>query len=329
MELEGNREFKFILDTTTEEKNVYIDENGNYKGTVVEGEDTDSNISLDATVEEKADVVAEEDINQTTYSIQTRTVKANEDNVLNKESYEKTKLIIQKRLELAQIPEYNIRLNTITGELILEVPENDYTEEAYNLTLEQGKFEIVDSQTGVVLLDNSHLKKAQALYTANEAYQAYLEIDFNNEGTEILKSISKEYVQTTDETGETTAKKVELKLDGQTLLSTYFGDELDQGVLQITMGSATTDYSTFVKSFDSAKQFANIINFGKTPNKLAIASDNFVMSQITNTTIMYTKIAFAIILVILSVLLILKYKIDGVFGAIASIRIYCSNNAYY
>lgn len=327
MELAGNREFKFKLDTASEEKNVYIDENGNYKGTVVEKEEENANISLDETVKETS--VAEEEVNKVPYSTKITTIKANEDDVLNKESYEKTKSIIQKRLESAQIPEYNIRLNTITGELILEVPENEHTEEAYNLTLEQGKFEIVDSQTGVILLDNSYLKKAQALYTANEAYQAYLELDFNNEGTEILKNISKEYVQITDETGETTTKKVELKLDDKTLLSTYFGEELDQGVLQITMGNATTDYTTFVKSYNSAREFANIINFGKTPNKLAIASDNFVMSQITNTTILYSKVAFAVILVISSIALIVKYKLDGLLAAIASVRIYCSNNACY
>ena len=319
MELDGNREFKFILDTTTEEKDVYVDENGNYKGIVNDSDTTtDNSISLETTVEE-TDVVAEEEVNKADYSIETRTVKANEEDVLNKEAYEKTKSIIQKRLEAAQIPEYNIRLNTITGELTLEIPEDDYTEEAYNLALEQGKFEIIDAETGVVLLDNSHLKKAQALYSASESYQAYLEIDFNSEGTEILKNISKEYVQTTNEVGETISKNVELKLDDVALLSTYFGEELDQGFLQITMGSATTDYATFIESYNSTREFANILNYGKMPNKLALASDNFVMSKITSATIMYAKIAFAVVIIVILAIFIIKYKIDGLLASIASI----------
>ena len=315
MELAGNREFKFTLDTAAEEKNIYVDENGNYKGNVVEKE-SDSEVSLDATVQEN---IAEEDVSKLPYSTETKVLKANEDEVLNKESYEKTKSIIQKRLEFAQIPEYNIRLNTITGELIVEVPSDDYAEDTYNLVSAQGKFEIIDSDTGVILLDNSYLKKAQALYTANETYQAYLQIEFNDEGAEILKNISKEYVETTDESGTTTQKKVELKLDNVTLLSTYFGEELNQGILQITMGAATTDYAEFSKSYDSTKQFANIINNGKTPNKLALVSDNFVQSQITSDIVFYAEMIFAIAVVIVSIILLIKYKIDGLYGAISSI----------
>lgn len=321
MELAGNREFKFTLDTAAEDKTVYLDENGNYKGTVVEAEesDTTTDLSLDATVEETNDVAAEEEVNKVPYATEHILVKANEDDTLNKESYEKTKAIIQKRLETAQIPEYNLRLNTITGDLVLEVPEDEYTEEAYNLTSEQGKFEIIDSETGVVLLDNSHLKKAQALYTANEAYQAYLQIEFNDEGREILKNISKEYIQTTNEAGETVTKKVDLRLDNATLLSTYFGEELDQGLLQITMGSSTLDYNTFMESYNSARNFANIVDSGKTPNKLAISSDNFVMSSITENMILGAKIAFAVAIVIMSVILVIKYKLEGLLGAIASV----------
>ena len=303
MELEGNREFKFVLDSSSEEANVYVDDEGNYKGTVVDSSSTStSDISLDATVEESADVVAEEEVSQVSYATETRTLKSNEDDVLNKEAYEKTKAIIQKRLEAAQIPEYNIRLNTITGDLILEVPADDNTEDAYNLAAQQGKFEIVDSETGVILLDNSHVKKAQALYTADSSYQVYLQIEFNSEGAEILDNISKEYVQTTDETGATTQKTVELRLDDATLLSTYFGEELSQGYLQITMGNATTDYDSFVESYTTAQEFANIVNFGKTPNKLAIASDNFVQSQITENQITIAKITFTIVIAIISIL---------------------------
>ncbi|MBR3696887.1 MAG: hypothetical protein IKM97_01235 [Clostridia bacterium] len=317
MEIDGNREFRFKLDTSSEEKNIYVDENGNYKGTPTESEEKETLVSLESKSEEYT--VAEEEVNKIPYNTEKRIVKANEDNVLNKDSYEKTKSIIQKRLNDAEIPEYYIRLNTITGELILEVPEDNYTQKAYNLALEQGKFEIIDSQTGVVLLDNSHLKKAQALYSANESYQVYLQIEFNDKGSEILKEISKEYTQTTDETGEVNTKNVDLKLDESTLLSTYFSDELDQGIIQITMGSSTTNYLTFMDNYNSAREFANIINYGKTPNKLSLASDNFVMSPITESTILYCKISFLVFIVIISILFIIKFKVDGVYATITSI----------
>ena len=319
MELAGNREFKFVLDTSSEEKDVYIDENGNYKGTVIEKSDEESTISLDTTVDQSNDNTAKEDVNKLPYKIEKRIIKANEDSVLNKESYEKTKSIIQKRLEVAQIPEYNIRLNTITGEFILEVPEESYTEKAYNLVNQQGVFEIVDSENGVVLLDNSHLKKVQALYATNDGYQAYLQLEFNNEGKEILQKISKEYVETTNEAGETKTKNVDLKLDNSTLLSTHFGEELDQGILQFSMGAATTDYDTFEKSYNTAQEFANMVNFGKTVNKLSLVSDNFVQSQINDNIISYAKICFIVLIAVISIILIIKYKKDGIIAAISAI----------
>ena len=318
MELSGNREFKFTLDTASEEKNIYVDKDGNYKGTVAQKEESDEKeISLNTTVEEEK--IAQEEVSKSQYKEETKTVKANEDSVLNKDSYEKTKSIIQKRLDAADIPEYNIRLDTIMGNLILEVPDDESAERAYDLVNSQGKFEIIDEETGVILLDNSHLKKVQALYTANEDYQVYLQIEFNVEGAEILKQISKEYVKSTDESGEEITKKVALKLDEQTLLSTYFGEELSQGILQITMGSSSNDEEEFLESYNTAKKFANILSFGETPNRYTLESDNFIQSQITSNKIKMFELGLAVVIVIISVFLIIKYKIDGVLGAIAGI----------
>ena len=98
MEFAGTREFKFTLDTASEEKNVYIDDNGNYKGTVVEESTSDSSgVSLDATTDGTGDNVAKEEAEKVEFKTEKRTIKANEDSVLNQESYEKSKKIIQTR----------------------------------------------------------------------------------------------------------------------------------------------------------------------------------------------------------------------------------------
>lgn len=321
MELAGTREFKFTLDTDSEEKQVYVDDNGNYMGTVIE--DTSSTdatgISLDATVDSTGDVVAEEEADKVQYKTETRTIKANDDSVFNQECYEKTKKILQARLEKAQIPEYNIRLDNVTGNLVLEVPEDDNTKQAYQLALSQGKFELVDGQTGVILLDNDDIKKAEAIYYAHEAYQAMLQIEFNKDKVETLREISKTYVKTTNESDEEETKTVQLKIDGEVLLETYFGEELKQGILQITMGQETTDYNTFLESYESASYFANIIDNGKTPNVYTLASDNFVQSQITDDMIVLAKVAFASAIAIVSLVMIFKYKFKGFLGVLTSI----------
>lgn len=320
MEFAGTREFKFTLDTDSEEKQVYVDDNGNYMGTVIEDtSSTDTSISLEATVDSAGDVVAEEEADKVQYKTETRTIKANDDSVLNQECYEQTKKILQARLEKAQIPEYNIRLDNVTGNLVLEVPEDDNTDQAYQLALSQGKFELVDGQTGVILLNNDDIKKAEAIYYAQESYQALLQIEFNKDKVETLREISKTYVKTTNESDEEETKTVQLKIDGEVLLETYFGEELKQGILQITMGQATTDYNTFLESYKSASYFANIIDNGKTPNVYTLASDNFVQSQITDDMMVLAKVAFAGAVAIVSLVMIFKYKCKGFLGALASI----------
>lgn len=52
-----------------------------------------------------------------------------------------------------------MRLDNVTGNFILEVPEDENTEDAYRLARMQGKFELIDGQTGVVLLNNDDIKK--------------------------------------------------------------------------------------------------------------------------------------------------------------------------
>ena len=62
---------------------------------------------------------------------ETRTIKANPDEARTIDNFEKTKQIIQRRLDKIDFNEYNIRQNNITGELVVELPEND------NVSLEE------------------------------------------------------------------------------------------------------------------------------------------------------------------------------------------------
>ena len=98
----------------------------------------------------------------------------------------KTKEIIEKRLKKLGVEEYNISLNTKTGEIIVEIPEDDKTDTVVSNINTVGKFEITDSETGEVLLDNSNIKSSSVLYnTETNGTSVYLEIAFNKEGKKI------------------------------------------------------------------------------------------------------------------------------------------------
>mgnify|MGYP003291413764 CR=1 FL=1 len=215
IELNGFRELRYVLDNSEEEKEIYLDENGNYKGDVV------------TSSEEKTNEVEVE----TEYKKEKRVVKVNPQENINIENFEKTKKILQTRLEQVSQYEYNIRLDNITGEIIIELPDNE------NISLEQtlistiGKITVRDHQTGVILIEDKNIKSATMLASnENNEYQSYLQLSFDEFGKEKLKEISKKYVTVKTGDGSETTSYVDVKLDNQALITTYFAEGLNEEV---------------------------------------------------------------------------------------------------
>lgn len=341
MELSGMRELRFKLDESEEEKEVYIDEDGNVAGEVIDDSDEGSGeISLvqEETAEENVEEEKNADIPEG-YKIETRTIKVNDDSAINEENFEKAKKIIQKRLENSTY-EYNIRLDTQTGEIVIEVPDNDEVEEIESLVTTVGKIEIIDSQNGALLLKDSGIKNAVATYNTSEnGYQGYLVLTYDKKSAEKIKEISNKYVEVknentssedvdvTNETDEnteesndteSTIKYISIQLDNQPILKTYFGQELANGTLQIPMGNATTDINEFSKAFKQVNEIAQIVRTEKLPLTYKLTSDNYVQSNI-NKNNMAIKVVFAIALCATSIFLIIKYRLNGLKSAIISI----------
>ena len=84
MDIKGTRELIYTIDTSAEDKYVYVDEAGNIKGEVWKD---GNNIT-----EENED--ANNESENIEYSKETRNIKKNEDNNLTKENFEKASIII-------------------------------------------------------------------------------------------------------------------------------------------------------------------------------------------------------------------------------------------
>lgn len=314
MELSGMRELRFVLDTTEEEKQVYVDSEGNILGEVKEETDPIS-LNTDGTAEKNAtsentDVATPKEVDtEPQYAKETRKIKANNDEDINIENFEKTKRIIQDRLESIAGYEYNIRMNTVTGELVVELPDDDNIELEESLITTIGKFEIIDSQTGIILMNNSDLKSADVLTsTANSGYQAYLHLRFNESGTEKLKDISKNYVTTTDAAGTETTKNITARLDGQDIITTYFGEEITNGEMQIPMGELVTDYNEYVENTTRISRIADIISSETMPLAYQLNSDSYIKSSITDDMKLIAQIAFAVVIAAVTIYMTIKFK---------------------
>lgn len=320
IELNGYRELLFSLDTTEEEKEVYVDEDGSILGFVKDGTDSSQDTSISLVTDEETEEVTDEGTLESEYKIETRVIKANEESSIMIENFELSKEIIQTRLKSINDLEYNIRVDNITGDLVLEVPDDENVSTVEALVNSKGTFDIIDYQTGIVLLDNSDLDNIKTLANSEEnGYQLYLQLTLNNSGKEKISDISRKYVQTTNEAGEDTTRYVAARFEGQALLSTYFGEEITNGVLTIPIGNATTDSEQYATLLEQASRIAYILNEGKLPLQYTLISDNYIKSQITDEIVLIEEIVLALVILIISALLIVKYKLNGVILAIVSV----------
>lgn len=311
MELAGYQELHFELDTTEETKNVYVDENGNYKGDVLE--DT-SSTTEDSNVAKELDVDGK-------YKVESRTIRKNDPSKINIENFEKTKKIIQNRLEKYDSYEYNIRQDSVTGKIVLELPDDEDLDLKLSLVSTIGKISFVDSKTGLILLDDTNLKMASPYTRTNEngEYEVYLQLDFDEVGKEILKDMTAKYVPVVDAEGNTTTPYVEVRLDDQPMISTHFQEAIETGTVHVPMGNVTTDITEYNELFLSVSEIASLINEENLPLQYALTDEVSVQSRVTNNEKMIATIVYAVLTVIVSLYMIIKYKTEGLRQALFSI----------
>lgn len=336
MELGGTRELRYGLDTSEEEKYVYVDETGNIRGEVWK-DGSPTTADAEANPEETADTQKAEETEkeEIPYTKETRTIKVNSDDKLTKENFEAAKKIIQKRFKEQEIAEATLRIDDVTGNLMIETANNDQVELVEDLVSSVGTFQMIDYQNGLVLMDNADIKNVSVVSSNNEAtYNTYLQVEFNKEGAEKLKEISTKYIEIKEETEtqneetteeehnhdeETEKKYVSIVFDNTTMMTTYFGEEMTAGLLQIPVGQARTTQEEFLKDYESAQNVANILNLGMLPVTYQLQTDNFVKSEYTEEDRNAMKMVAVVVIALASVILMIKFKKNGFLASILSI----------
>lgn len=252
--------------------------------------------------------------------------KVNSEESLTTSNYKLAKKILEKRLKDLKAEQYTIKLDEKNGNIQVETSENEDTDEILAVLAQKGVFELQDSETKEVLLNNSNIKSAAVVYGQTESGVAvYLQIKFDKDGTKKLEEISKKYVKTTEkqtnENGEEedkeVTKEVSILFDGQEYRSTYFGDTITDGTLNVAMGSGK-DSSSVENYVLIANELKAILNSGILPIQYEI-SENTVSPRITTDNI---KMAAYVVLAIFAISLIyfvIKLKLKGLLAAVLQI----------
>lgn len=263
-------------------------------------------------------------IKETTDEDKSKIAKTIEEPVNSEESltidnYQAVEDTIIKRLNYLKVEGYQIKCDENTGRIYIEVPEDDNTDYIAQYCVTKGEFKILDNDTDEVLLSNADLKETKIQYSAtNSGTTVFLTIEFNKDAVEKLKNISNTYVSSKDADGKDTTKKIKMTIDDETVVSTYFEEEIDNGIIQLSIGTSS-DSSTLQTYFRQASNIAVLLNTNPMPLTYEIEINRFVHSDITMQTIKMIAIISAIVFALMLVYMIIKYKKNGLMGAILNI----------
>ena len=253
-----------------------------------------------------------------------------------KDNFENAKNIIQKRLKDLGVDNNIIKLNEETGEITLEIEENTNTDQIVSEIPVEGKFEIVDSKSNELLMDNSNIKEVNVVYGSDtNGTMVYLQIVFTDEGKAKLEEITNTYAtvenETTDEnatnentTNETTdenatedntteeeQKEIILKIDDQDIMTTSFDQPIKTGKLELSVGTSSTDNDKIQTYVEKARSIATELNNGKLPMQYEITGNEYIISDIETDLIQKVSIGIIVVIAISAICLIIKFKLNG------------------
>lgn len=274
-------------------------------------------------------------------------VANNSQEALTKENYEKTKKILEERFKEQGIEEYEISVNEENGEILIKIPENKNTDKVVSNLNTVGRFEIIDSETKDVLMNNNDLKEAKVMYgsnsTSSNGTTVYLDMTFTKEGTKKLEDISNKYKkveekentdtnETTDSTNTTTneetnkseentekEKQITMKLDEQEIMTTSFDETIKTGTLQLSIGASASDSKTLQGYAEQAVTIASVLNSGNMPVKYDISQNEYILSDITPQNLQYVKLAVVIAIAVAIIILVIRFKMNGLLAGISFI----------
>lgn len=237
---------------------------------------------------------------------------------LTKENYEKTLEVLKQRLKFLKADQYTLDLDKETGKIVLTF-EDEYPEDIKSILPMEGKLELVDSNTKDVILDYKDVKSAEATYASTEdGYTVYISLKLEKSGIDKIGNIEG-YKTSTDDNGEVTTNKFKVEFDSEEIEEVSYNDIVLTGkTLRIALSSNITSSSTVNSKLSTATVVSKLATIGKTPVVYHITAEEYV-NAVVDTNVSYAMlIATVVIIVIISIYLIIKYKTNGLLVTLAT-----------
>lgn len=169
--------------------------------------------------------------------------------------------------------------------------------------------------------ENENDVEAEAeVSSENATTEENTENSSETEQTEANES-SEESTETdaTEESEEDNQKQIILSIDNSDMITTSFDDPIEDGILQLSMGSASTDTDSVSDSLESTATISAVINSGKMPLAYTVTENRYVNTDISNEIIKNVIIGAIIVIAVAILVLIIKHKGRGIIASIAYI----------
>ena len=249
----------------------------------------------------------------------TEQVPINDASLKNLDNYKKTKSIIEERLKAKNVSQYFIDMNKETGEMKIEIPEDDKADDIQDYIENSGSFMLLDGETFEVVFDsNNYLDKAEVMYSQGDFETGvFLQLSFNEEGTNKLLELNNIYVETvteaTNEAGEveevTESKVVWVILNDAFIGSTVLPNIVYDNKIMLTFG-VSNDNAEIQAGVENAELEAGLLNSGRTPLVYDYSNEVKETTMDNQTRLVYV-ISIGAVFVIAYIYLVIKFRAKG------------------
>lgn len=262
-------------------------------------------------------------------------MEVSKDQEVTSDKVERVKKILEKRLKELGTEDYLIKVDYVTGEIVLELEEALRTDKIVGDVYTTGKVKMADSEdTSKVYMTNEDIKQASLKYSTTESGTGiYLDLEFTKEGAKKIEDLStNEYktIEKTENEGETTETegtdeteetqpKLAFMIDENQLVASSFDFPITGGRLQLSLNTATNNNDQIQDAVNTGVALATIINNGPLPLKYELTENSHVYSDITEKTKIIFEIAVAAIIIIALAVLVIKHKIPAILAGISYI----------
>jgi len=275
---------------------------------------------------------------------------------LTVENYETVKKTIENRIEnigklyssVLGPQDYTISLNKENGDMRAEFPEDNNTDLYVYFLTADSKVNIKEKDATTELLSDSMVEEAKITYTANAegAYQAYLILQLTGDGQAKIEEIKNNYAILAEEVekieAEEAKKQEEAKKEGENATTEpatentttentkkiavltvagnkYNIEKIEENKVTVKIGGQTTNQASINSNINAATELAMLINSGKYPITYKIDTNRFEHTDIAQQYIMYFAIVVAVLMLVVFVIFIIKYKMNGLLVSISSV----------